>query len=86
MVRLEFEDTGGGINPENLQKIWDPFFSTKPEGKGTGLGLAICKRVIEEHHGSITIQSEGEKGTRVTLEMPTTNSGSNEVLTEEQDV
>ena len=86
MVRLEFEDTGGGINPENLQKIWDPFFTTKPEGKGTGLGLAICKRVIEEHHGSITIQSEGEKGTRVTLEMPTTNSGSNEVLTEEQDV
>ena len=86
MVRLEFEDTGGGINPENLQKIWDPFFTTKPEGKGTGLGLAICKRVIEEHHGSITIQSEGEKGTRVTLEMPTTNSGSNEVLTEVQDV
>ena len=86
MVRLEFEDTGGGINPENLQKIWDPFFTTKPEGKGTGLGLAICKRVIEEHHGSITIQSEAEKGTRVTLEMPTTNSGSNEVLTEEQDV
>ena len=77
-VHLEFDDTGGGINPESLQKIWDPFFTTKPEGKGTGLGLAICKRVIEEHHGSITIESEEGKGTRITVELPTTNSGSNE--------
>jgi PAS domain S-box-containing protein len=82
-VHLEFEDTGGGVSPESLQKIWDPFFTTKPEGKGTGLGLAICKRVVEEHHGSITIESEEGNGTRVTLNLPTTNSGSNEVITEE---
>src|ERR1041384_3683337 len=82
-VHLEFDDTGAGISPESLQKIWDPFFTTKPEGKGTGLGLAICKRVIEEHHGSITIESEEGKGTRITVELPTTNSGSNEVVTEE---
>jgi len=82
-VRLDFSDTGGGVTPEDLHKIWDPFFTTKPEGKGTGLGLAICKRVVEEHHGSITIHSEVGKGTIVTLELPTTNSGSNEMVIEE---
>jgi signal transduction histidine kinase len=81
-VRIEFTDTGPGIPQANLEKIWDPFFTTKPEGKGTGLGLAICKRVIEEHHGSIAIQSEINKGTRVILELPTTNSGSHEAIAE----
>lgn len=81
-VHLEFNDTGAGITQESLKKIWDPFFTTKPEGKGTGLGLAICKRVIEEHQGSITIESEAGQGTRVTLELPTTNSGLNEVAEE----
>lgn len=72
-VRIEFLDSGPGISEANLEKIWDPFFTTKPEGKGTGLGLAICRRVIEEHRGSISIESKPGKGTTVTILLPTTN-------------
>ncbi len=70
-VLIEFSDTGGGIEATNLEKIWDPFFTTKPEGKGTGLGLAICRRVIEEHQGSIAIESELGRGTKIIIELPT---------------
>src|SRR5438132_1732667 len=73
MVRGEFIESGAGIEPANLEKIWDPFFTTKPEGKGTGLGLAICRRVIEEHHGSIAIESEIGTGTKTTIDLPATN-------------
>jgi signal transduction histidine kinase len=76
-VRIEFADTGGGIEAGNLEKIWDPFFTTKPEGKGTGLGLAICRRVIEEHQGSIAIESELGRGTKIIIELPT-NGASNQ--------
>jgi len=61
-VRLEFVDSGSGIPAVNLERIWDPFFTTKPEGKGTGLGLAICRRVVEEHHGTISIDSRLGEG------------------------
>jgi signal transduction histidine kinase len=73
MVRIEFIDSGPGIEPANLEKTWDPFFTTKPEGKGTGLGLAICRRVIEEHRGSIAIASEIGRGTKITIDLPATN-------------
>lgn len=82
IIRVELIDSGAGIAPDLLEKIWDPFFTTKPEGKGTGLGLAICKRVIEEHHGSITMTSELGKGTTVLLELPTTSSGMNGCVAE----
>ena len=74
-IRIEVTDTGAGIPPDSLENIWDPFFTTKPEGKGTGLGLAICRRVIEEHHGSISIASRLGEGTTVTILLPTTNGG-----------
>jgi PAS domain S-box-containing protein len=73
MVKIEVIDTGAGIPTEALEKVWDPFFTTKPEGKGTGLGLAICKRVVEEHHGTITIDNAADKGTRVTIRLPATS-------------
>jgi PAS domain S-box-containing protein len=73
-ARIEFIDTGAGIEPANLEKIWDPFFTTKPEGKGTGLGLAICRRVIEEHQGSIAIESELGQWTKITIELPTSGA------------
>src|SRR5262249_55289625 len=57
-VRIEVSDTGVGIPPEHLEKVMDPFFTTKEEGKGTGLGLAICRRVVQEHKGTIRILSE----------------------------
>lgn len=64
-VVIEVEDTGGGIPADLLAKISEPFFTTKPEGKGTGLGLAICRRIVEEHHGSLEITSEPGRGTTV---------------------
>lgn len=73
-VVLQFIDTGTGIPPEHIDHIWDTFFTTKPEGKGTGLGLAICRRVVEEHGGTITIHSEAGNGTTVTISLPVTQT------------
>jgi PAS domain S-box-containing protein len=67
---IEFADTGTGIKPEDLLKVWEPFFTTKGEGKGTGLGLAICRRIVEEHKGTINIESEVGKGTAVCITLP----------------
>ena len=70
---IEFADTGVGIPAENLERIMEPFFTTKEEGKGTGLGLAICRRVVQEHHGTIQIDSEAGKGTTVRIVLPVKN-------------
>jgi PAS domain S-box-containing protein len=69
---IEVSDTGEGISPERLERVWEPFFTTKPEGKGTGLGLAICRRIIHEHGGTIEIMSAGVpgKGTTVQITLP----------------
>ena len=70
-VVVRISDNGKGIAEENLPKVYDPFFTTKGFGKGTGLGLAISYGIIEEHHGAIEISSEEEKGTHVTVSLPT---------------
>jgi PAS domain S-box-containing protein len=72
-VLIEITDTGVGIPAENLPKVMEPFFTTKEEGKGTGLGLAICRRVVEEHNGTIEIASEVGKGTTVRIVLPVAN-------------
>ena len=70
-VRIEVIDTGAGISPEHLRSVMEPFFTTKPEGKGTGLGLAICRRIIEEHSGTIQIFSAGSnQGTTIQITLP----------------
>ena len=69
-LSIEISDTGDGISPENLTKIWEPFFTTKPEGKGTGLGLPICKRIVEEHGGRITLESLLDEGTTIKIWLP----------------
>jgi two-component system sensor kinase FixL len=74
-VKIDFADTGEGISAENLKKIWDPFFTTKMEGKGTGLGLAICRRIVEEHGGTIDLESEPGSGTTVHIVFPATMNG-----------
>jgi PAS domain S-box-containing protein len=79
-VRIEFSDTGVGIPAEHLGKILDPFFTTKEEGRGTGLGLAICRRIVQEHHGTLTIQSEVGKGTTVRIVLPLRNGTNVESL------
>lgn len=68
IVRQRIEDNGAGIDPEDLKKVFDPFFTTRP--KGTGLGLAITKRIIESHGGRIAIDSIKGRGTRVEILMP----------------
>jgi signal transduction histidine kinase len=72
-VVIEVADTGVGIAPEDLPKLSEPFFTTKPEGKGTGLGLAICRRIVQEHRGTLDFASEVGKGTTVRITVPTTN-------------
>jgi len=72
-VQVEFVDTGEGISAEHKEKIWEPFFTTKSEGKGTGLGLAICRRIVDEHGGKIEIESEIGVGTTVRVTLPATN-------------
>jgi signal transduction histidine kinase len=68
MVTINFEDEGQGISKEVIDKIWDPFFTTKE--MGTGLGLGVVKNLIESHGGNIQIQNKSRRGTRVTVELP----------------
>jgi signal transduction histidine kinase len=67
---LEVADTGTGITPEVLERIWTPFFTTKGRGKGTGLGLTIVHRIIQEHHGHIHVTSAPGEGSTFTVELP----------------
>jgi two-component system, NtrC family, sensor kinase len=71
---VEIGDTGSGIPPEQLSRIYDPFFTTKELGKGTGLGLSITYGIIQEHGGTITCDSAIGQGTRFTLSLPTVSS------------
>ena len=66
-VVIEVEDTGTGIPEENLAKIYDPFFTTKPTGVGTGLGLPVSKKIIELHGGSLDVRNVTGGGVRVTI-------------------
>jgi signal transduction histidine kinase len=75
-VRIEFMDTGVGIPPEHLPRIFEPFYTTKDDGRGTGLGLAICRRAVEEHHGTIEVLSEAGRQTTVRILLPV-NNGTN---------
>ena len=64
-------DTGSGISPENLPRVFDPFFTTKEVDKGTGLGLAISQSLVEQHKGTIEVQSKGVgKGAVVIVSLP----------------
>jgi PAS domain S-box-containing protein len=72
---IEFSDTGNGVQPQDLPKVWEPFFTTKPEGKGTGLGLPICRRTVEGHRGTIDLESPPGKGTTVRIILPATEAG-----------
>jgi two-component system, NtrC family, sensor kinase len=69
-IQMEFADNGCGIPPENMEKIFLPFFTTKSEGQGTGLGLPIVQEIIEQHSGFLTIESEVDKGTTVRVHLP----------------
>jgi two-component system NtrC family sensor kinase len=69
-IEIKVQDSGHGISKENMSKIFDPFFTTKETGHGVGLGLAISYGIVKEHNGSISVESELEKGTTFTVSFP----------------
>jgi signal transduction histidine kinase len=69
-VDLRVEDNGPGIPATQLNKIFDPYFTTKQSSSGTGLGLYITKKVIEDHNGSIKVESAPGSGTAFTIRLP----------------
>jgi signal transduction histidine kinase len=78
-VIVEVADTGVGIPPEHLARIYDPFFTTKAEGgRGVGLGLSVTYGIVQEHGGTLTCESSVNQGTRFRLVLPVLGSGSAE--------
>jgi len=71
-VEIEVEDTGCGVPAEHLDKVFEPFFSTKPTGKGMGLGLTVARKLVELHGGTIAVRNREEKGATVTITLRTT--------------
>jgi two-component system cell cycle sensor histidine kinase/response regulator CckA len=82
-VRISVEDTGSGIPKTQLQRIFDPYFTTKPLGvqKGMGLGLAICYSIIKKHDGFIDVESNVDTGTKINVYLPTAVSYTGSRLT-----
>ena len=70
IIKASITDDGPGISPENMKKLFTPFFTTKEVGKGTGLGLSICYGIVTEHGGKIYVESEPGKGTTFVVELP----------------
>ncbi len=69
-IHITIGDDGCGIDPANLPHIFEPFFTTKPVGKGTGLGLSLAASILQEHEGSIQVDSVPGQGTQVSVELP----------------
>jgi len=67
-VEVIIEDTGSGMDPETMEQVFYPYFTTREDG--TGIGLAISQKIISDHGGSIRMESEPGRGTRVTIELP----------------
>ncbi len=84
-VVIKFSDTGEGIKKEDIKKVFEPFFTTKPVGQGTGLGMSITYRVIKNHNGDISIDSEIGKGTTFTIKLPINYKNNDKNLEETQE-
>jgi len=69
-VKIQIQDTGPGIAPADLPHIFEPFYTTKKEGKGVGLGLSVCYGIIERHNGKIDVTSVVGQGTTFIIEFP----------------
>jgi signal transduction histidine kinase len=70
MISISIRDTGCGISKVNIDRIWDPFFTTKEAGKGIGLGLALTYNIVKRHDGEIQVKSKIGEGTRFTVLLP----------------
>jgi len=69
-IHVTVADNGGGIAPNNLTRIFEPFYTTKQPGQGTGLGLAVVQRVVKQHGGRIQVESSAGRGTAFTVIIP----------------
>ena len=74
-VALVVTDSGSGIPPEDMSRVFDPLFTTKPPGKGTGLGLPILREVVEAHGGTVRLESRPGEGTTATVRLPRAAEG-----------
>jgi signal transduction histidine kinase len=74
-IRLSIADDGPGITPDNLDHVFDPFYTTKQVGEGTGLGLSICHSIVRGHGGNIYVESSPGKGAIFTIELPAGQQG-----------
>jgi signal transduction histidine kinase len=78
-VCIRVADTGCGIAPENVARVFEPFYTTKPVGKGTGLGLSLSHKIIQKHGGRIDVQSHPGSGTTFAVWLPVQQPGSPDV-------
>jgi PAS domain S-box-containing protein len=74
-IELTVSDTGCGIPPEHLPKVFNPFFTTKPVGKGTGLGLSVARSIVEAHRGELLVESRVGQGTTMIVRLPLERRG-----------
>jgi signal transduction histidine kinase len=74
-VALQVTDSGIGIPPEDLDRVFDPLFTTKPPGKGTGLGLPILREIVEAHGGTVRLESRPGEGTTAVVRLPRASEG-----------
>ena len=73
-VELTFKDNGCGMTPDVQARLFEPYFTTKAEGKGTGLGLVITRKIINEHRGNIDVQTMPGQGSTITVRLPLTQA------------
>ena len=74
-MEVSFQDTGSGLTPEELNHIFQPFYSTKEGTQGLGLGLPICQKILERYEGRLAVESQPGKGTKVRVILPQSHSG-----------
>lgn len=74
-VIISVKDNGSGISPENLEKVFAPFFTTKPVGKGTGLGLSVCYGIVHQMGGAMSVDSHLGEGTTFSIDLPAVKNG-----------
>jgi CheY-like chemotaxis protein len=79
-VTIAVSDTGAGIPPDEVKKIFDPFYTTKPVGMGTGLGLSICRNIVQSLNGSMEVESHLDKGSVFTVRLPASRAGNGVAL------
>ncbi len=74
-VEIAFEDTGRGLSPQELDQIFQPFYSTKKGAPGLGLGLSICQKILDRYGGRLVVESQPGEGTRVSVILPHAEPG-----------